>query len=135
MAFARTLFAEAEFVLKELNAMEYKKISVPYDKIVLADGSPNEAYLAELRDSLKSLESADEKVILEPSACDAACKDTECALALTAAYKHCARRVKDCAAVAGFAVPEAFSLMERGGELAENFRKELLEKHPHYIFV
>ncbi len=111
-----------------------EKLTVPYSKVVLSDGQPNEAYLAELRTSLKTMEAEGRQVILVPEAEDAAYKDTDSALALTAAYKHCARRVKDCAAVTGFAVPAGFAKMERGEDLIQNFKDELLEKHPHYQF-
>jgi len=110
------------------------KIQVAYKDIVLADGSANEEYLAGLRNRLKELEAAGEQVMLEPQVLPEDCKDIDAALSVTAAYKHCARRVKDCECVKGFEIPAVFAGMERGGELADNFKSELLEKHPHYVF-
>lgn len=114
--------------------MELKKIEVALKDIVLPGGGANEEFLAALRESLKALEAGGEGVLLVPVVEAGECKDTDAALELTAAYKHCARRVKDCEAVKGFEVPAVFAGMERGGELAENFKAELLEKHQHYIF-
>jgi len=116
----------------ELTKMD--KIQVAYKDIVLADGSANEEYLAGLRTRLKEIEAGGGQVMLEPELLPEDCKDVDAALEVTAAYKHCARRVKDCQSVKGFFVPALFSSMERGAELADNFKSELLEKHPHYIF-
>jgi hypothetical protein len=110
------------------------EIQVAYKDIVLPDGSPNEEYLAGLRNRLKDLEGQGQEAMLKPLVDAQDCRDVDAALEVTAAYKHCARRVKDCQSVKGFFVPELFSLMERGAELADNFKSELLEKHPHYIF-
>ena len=109
-------------------------IQVAYKDIVLADGSPNEEFLAALRTRLKEMEAGGAQVMLEPILESQNCKDVDAALEATAAYKHCARRVKDCECVKGFALPQAFKEMERGDEICENFKSELLEKHPHYVF-
>lgn len=114
--------------------MELKKVEVAYKDIVLPEGGANEEFLAALRERLKAMEAAGEEAMLVPLAEAGECKDTDAALELTAAYKHCARRVKDCACVKGFEIPAVFAGMERGEELSENFKAELLEKHPHYIF-
>ncbi len=114
--------------------MELQKVEVPYKEMVLADGSPNESWLAGLRSRLKELEEKGGDAMLVPLLTAQECKDVDAALEATAAYKHCARRVKDCASVKGFYVPEIFKDMDRGAELFENFKAELLEKHPHYVF-
>ena len=114
--------------------MELKKVEVAYKDIVLPGGGANEEFLAALRDRLKKMEENGQKAMLVPAVEAGACKDTDAALELTAAYKHCARRVKDCQSVVGFESPAVFSGMERGEELSENFKAELLEKHPHYVF-
>ncbi|MCR5045735.1 MAG: hypothetical protein K6A42_04070 [Treponema sp.] len=114
--------------------MELKKVEVPYKSIVLEDGSPNEAFLAELRNSLKEGEGKGEGALICPVIEASECKDIDAALQATADFKHCARRIKDCQSVKGFAIPKIFREMERGDELVENFKSELLEKHPHYIF-
>lgn len=114
--------------------MDFQKVEAPYRDMVLADGSPNEAWLADFRNRLKAMEEGGAGVLVVPTLLPADCKDTDAALQVTAACKHCARRIKDCAVVKGFAVPQAFVDMERGPELVENFKAELLEKHPHYVF-
>lgn len=111
-----------------------QKIQVAYKDIVLPGGGPNEEYLAALRNQLKDLEAQGQEAMLVPDLCAQDCKDVDAALEVTAAYKHCARRVKDCQSVKGFEIPAVFASMERGGELADNFKAELLEKHPHYVF-
>ena len=117
--------------------MELKKVEVAFKDIVLPGGGANEEFLAALREELKKMEEGGaqgEGVLLCPVFGADECKDTDAALEITAAYKHCARRVKDCAAVKGFAIPAAFKGMERADEIIENFKSELLEKHPHYVF-
>lgn len=111
-----------------------QKIQVAYKDIALPEGGPNEEYLASLRNQLKDFEAQGQDVMLVPDVPAQNCKDVDAALEVTAAYKHCARRVKDCACVKGFEIPAVFAGMERGGELADNFKSELLEKHPHYVF-
>jgi len=111
-----------------------QKVQVAYKDIVLPGAGPNEEYLASLRNQLKDLEAQGQELLLEPAFSADDCKDVEKALQITADYKHCARRVKDCASVKGFVIPQAFKGMERGAEIIENFKSELLEKHPHYIF-
>ena len=115
--------------------MEAQKVEVPYKEMVLSDGSPNESWLAGLRSSLKAMEEKGGEAMLFPLFTERECKDVDAALEITAAYKHCARRVKDCASVKGFFVPPVFRDMDRGAELVENFKTELLEKHPHYVFA
>ena len=114
--------------------MEIQKVEVALRDIRLADGSANEEFLAALRERLKKMEEAGGKAMLVPVFGEQECKDADAALEATAAYKHCARRVKDCQSVLGFEIPALFGTMERGSELAENFKAELLEKHPHYRF-
>ncbi len=115
--------------------MEAQKVEVLYKDIRLADGSPNEEFLAALRNRLKEMEEKGQTAMLVPVCDGGDCKDVDAALELTAAYKHCARRVKDCQSVVGFEIPAVFAGMERSAELQENFKSELLEKHPHYVFA
>lgn len=117
-----------------MGLFKMQKIQVAYKDIVLADSSANEEFLAGLRDRLKAMEPGGGELLLVPAVEPGDCKDVDAALQVTAAYKHCARRIKDCACVKGFEIPSVFKSMERGGELADNFKSELLEKHPHYIF-
>lgn len=114
--------------------MEFQEIRVALKDIRLQGGGANEEFLAALRTRLKEMEAARQKVLLVPDCDSGECPDVDAGLELTAAFKHCARRIKDCQCVAGFKLPSVFAGMERGPELSENFKAELLEKHPHYVF-
>ena len=115
--------------------MELKKVEAAYKDIVLPGGGANEEFLAALREKLKGMEEGGcQGVLVCPLFGAEDCKDTDAALEITAAYKHCARRIKDCQAVKGFEIPAAFKGMDRADEIIENFKSELLEKHPHYVF-
>lgn len=87
--------------------------------------SYDEAYLALLRDQLKAKEDAGQFVFIEP-VCDKAEKDAE---QFTAAMKHCARRIKDCVSVIGFAIPEELS-----DDKITTYIEELSAKHAHYVY-
>ena len=90
----------------------------------------DEAFLANLRDELKALEPQDAFVYI-----DAVFDREGDAAQFTAAMKHCARRIKDCVSVAGFAIPGQIA----GGGFAEGspaaeFVEELSHKHAQYVF-
>ena len=83
----------------------------------------SEDFLAKLRDELKSLEEKGEFVFIEPVFDKNAGYEQ-----FTAAMKHCARRIKDCVSVIGFAIPS---------EIFENrsfYIEELSAKHAQYCF-
>ena len=107
----------------DLVSTEGKNFPVKWSDV---EGNPeeyNEDFLAKLRDELKSLEEKKEFVFIEPIFDKAA--DAE---QFTAAMKHCARRIKDCVSVIGFAIPN---------EIFENrafYTEELSTKHAHYCF-
>ena len=107
----------------DLVSTEGKNFPVKWSDV---EGNPeeyNEDFLAKLRDELKSLEEKKEFVFIEPIFDKAA--DAE---QFTAAMKHCARRIKDCVSVIGFAIPN---------EIFENrafYTEELSAKHQHYCF-
>ena len=90
------------------------------------EGNPeeyNEDFLAKLRDDLKALEAKKEFVFIEP-VCDKNAGYEQ----FTAAMKHCARRIKDCVSVIGFAIPL---------EILANkafYIDELSAKHAQYCF-
>lgn len=100
-----------------------------------SDVEPNpdeydEAFLAALRDELKALE-AQGKFVYIDAVFD---KDGETAQ-FTAAMKHCARRIKDCVSVAGFAIPER--LADGGfetGSAASDYMLEISQKHAQYVY-
>lgn len=83
----------------------------------------DEDFLARLRDELKEREAKGEFVFIEPVFDKSAGSEQ-----FTAAMKHCARRIKDCASVIGFAVPEQV-FDER-----EFYMTELSAKHAQYCF-
>ena len=93
----------------------------------------DEAFLAALREELKALEEQQKYVFIEPC-----CDKGDCiALAepFIAAMKHCARRIKDCVAVAGFAIPPSFT--EKGfgaATVTADFIEALSQKHAHYVY-
>ncbi len=108
-------------------------IELPWTQVGCDESSYNEEFLAAFRDFLKALEdkggyAAVIPVADTPSAVGdgAAAAEKE---ALTASFKHCARRIKDCASVAGFAVPACLS-----GADADFFMEELSAKHAQYVF-
>lgn len=105
-------------------------IELPWPQVGCDESSYNEEFLAAFRDFLKALEDKGGYAAVIPvadasSAADAATEKE----ALTASFKHCARRIKDCASVAGFAVPACLS-----GTDAAFFMEELSAKHEQYVF-
>ncbi len=101
------------------------RVAVQWTQVGLDEDSYNEEFLAKFRDDLKSLEEKNVFVLVEPevdSPADTPVKKEE----LTASFKHCARRIKDCTSVAGFAIPAESD--------ADFFLEELSAKHKHYVF-
>ena len=84
----------------------------------------DEAFLASLRDELKSLEETSSFVFIEPQIDKDAPIDQ-----FIAAMKHTARRIKDCTSVAGFAIPVQMTRDE-----AAAYIEELSQKHAHYVY-
>ena len=79
-------------------------------------------YLAALRVFLKSIEAYGAYAIVVPiSDCGAE--------RLTQAMCHTARRIKDCASVIGFALPDALTESE-----AAAFTDAMSAKHAHYVY-
>ena len=94
----------------------------------------NEAFLAELRDALKAAEATGAYVFIEP-VCDKAIDTPALTEQCIAAMKHCARRIKDCASVAGFALPGAFAATGFAPNTsAALFIEALSQKHAQYVF-
>ena len=100
-------------------------IYVPWTAVGLDEESYNEAFLADLRDYLKSMEEKKHFAVIVPVA-DTDCSTSEKKEALTASMKHCARRIKDCTSVIGFAIPQEAD--------SGYFCDELSQKHSHYVF-
>lgn len=124
--------AKAKFSQKIEKGGKYR-LAVALSDISFGAEKYNESFLASLREKLKSVEAALANFVISPFSKNAL-SSIDDALEMTAAFKHCARRIKDCENVAGFEIPHAFSSLERADELAENFVRELAEKHPNYVF-
>ena len=124
--------AKAEFSQKIEKGGKYR-MAVALSDISFGAEKYNESFLASLREKLKSTEAALANFVISPFSKNAL-SSVDDALEMTAAFKHCARRIKDCENVVGFEIPRAFSGLERADELAENFVRELAEKHPNYVF-
>ncbi len=124
---------EKLFEAKENKLFKLSGEEVPLSKEMVfpvkwsdVEGNPeeyNEEFLAKLREDLKSLESDGKFVFIEPEFD----KDGG-AEQFTAAMKHCARRIKDCRSVIGFAIPAQVKAN------AADYQEALLEKHGHYVF-
>lgn len=90
----------------------------------------DEAFLAALRDELKNLEAQKKFVYI-----DAVFDKDGTPEQFTAAMKHCARRIKDCVSVAGFAIPEQLAAGGFAeGAAAANFMLEISQKHAQYVY-
>lgn len=122
--------ADAQFSGEIENVGKYR-LSVALSDVSFSAEKYNEAFLASLREKLKT--AADSRFVIAPTA-EKPLSSIDDALEMTAAFKHCARRIKDCENVAGFEIPGEFSALERAADLEENFAKELAEKHPQYVF-
>ena len=98
-------------------------VELPWNLVGTEAGGYNEEFLASLRDWLKGLEEKERFVFFIPVAGKNI--SGEDAAVFTASMKHCARRIKDCTSVIGFAIPQ--------GVDASSFTAELHEKHAQYI--
>ncbi|MBQ9537889.1 MAG: hypothetical protein IJU95_01350 [Treponema sp.] len=97
-------------------------LELPWSQVGCDEYSYNEDFLASFRDFLKALEEKGGYVAIIPVP-DRPLGDGQ---DFTASFKHCARRIKDCASVAGFAIPSGID--------AELFISELSAKHAQYVF-
>ena len=110
------------------NVSSFSCIELPWTLVGCDEDSYNEEFLAGFRDFLKVLEERRLYVFIIPSA-DRMPSSQEEKDAFVASMKHCARRIKDCASVVGFAVPSADI-----GINSSFFIEELSQKHGHYVF-
>ncbi len=86
----------------------------------------NEAFLAELREELKAFDETSITFVILPVVENPKDAETE---TLAEVFYHCARRIKDCKAVAGFVLPQT---TECAGEIA--IIDALKKKHPEYVY-
>jgi hypothetical protein len=107
----------------EAVSLEGKAFPVKWSDVEGGSEEYKEDFLAKLRDQLKSLEEKGEFVFIEPLFDKDAGYEQ-----FTAAMKHCARRIKDCVSVIGFAIPE--EIFEKRAFYIE----ELSAKHQQYCF-
>lgn len=115
----------AEFNNGKIPSQNFFALVLNWTQIGCSEETYNEEFLALLRDNLKLLEEKKYFVFIIPEA-DSAISTEQEKEDFIASCKHCARRIKDCISVAGFAVPQEVS--------AQNFMEELSAKHKHYTF-
>ncbi|MCR5219076.1 hypothetical protein [Treponema sp.] len=104
---------------------KFSAVKIKWSYIGFDEESYNEEFLALLRDKLKDFEEDSKYVFIIPEA-DAECSSNDKMEAFAAGMNHCARRIKDCASVIGFAIPDNLN--------AADFMELLLKKHQHYVF-
>lgn len=131
MKFERVFYAKDNKLYKidddsAVNLDDLKKIEIFWSKIEIEDEIYNEEFLAALRDELKSLENLKKFAILVPVV-DKPIENEERAELFMNACNHAARRVKDCASVAGFEIPAEL-------KNADDFTELLSKKHPQYVY-
>lgn len=110
------------------------RLSVNYSSIASAPEEYNEAFLAKLRDLLKLMEEKSLFAFIQPVAPSECFASSDSVQAFTAAYKHMARRVKDCESLIGLEIPENLTAMENGAFFTDDFGAELTQKHDQYVF-
>ena len=111
-----------------------QRIEIKWSQVELADEAYNEEYLAELRNQLKALEETGAFAILIPIV-DKPLETPEQTELFINAFNHTARRIKDCASVAGFELPETLTAKGFGeGTPAADFMETLAIKHAQYVY-
>lgn len=110
-----------------------KQIEIPWSTVEIEPETYNEEYLANLRETLKSMENSNTFAILVPVA-DKKLETPEDFELFTNAFNHTARRVKDATSVAGFLLPK--QMTEKGfseGTPADDFIQTIAKKHQQYV--
>ncbi|WP_455157032.1 hypothetical protein [Treponema socranskii] len=119
---ASSEIAETEAQRFSDNSSKILAVYVPHRAVEISENMYDEMYLAALRVFLKSIEAYGAYAIVVPiSDCGAE--------RLTQAMCHTARRIKDCASVIGFALPDALTESE-----ATTFTDAMSAKHAHYVY-
>ena len=122
LADASSEIAETEAQRFSDNSGKILAVYVPHRAVEISENMYDEMYLAALRVFLKSIEAYSAYAIVVPiSDCGAE--------RLTQAMCHTARRIKDCASVIGFALPDALTESE-----ATTFTDAMSAKHAHYVY-
>lgn len=119
---------------KEVAPSSLKLIDIKWSEVELEPESYNEALLADLREQLKPLDDSDTFVILNPIV-DKDLKTQDSVELFINAYNHTARRIKDCTCIAGFLLPQALMVYEKGAVSGPNqFIEALAVKHAQYVY-
>lgn len=119
---ASSEIAETEAQRFSDNSGKILAVYVPHRAVEISENMYDEMYLAALRVFLKSIEAYGAYAIVVPiSDCGAE--------RLTQVMCHTARRIKDCASVIGFALPDALTESE-----ATTFTDAMSAKHAHYVY-
>ena len=122
LADASSVSAEAEAKRFSHDADKIIAVYVPYRAVEISENTYDEMYLAALRVFLKGIEESGIYAVVVPiSDCGAG--------QLTQAMCHTARRIKDCASVIGFALPDTLTESE-----AAAFIDAMSAKHTHYVY-
>lgn len=90
----------------------------------------DEAFLASFRESLKKLEESGSAFLLKPLLAGAVATEED-AENLNALFYHIARRLKDCACVAGFDL----SALDADAKHKAGVIDALKKKHPEYVYL
>jgi len=104
-------------------------VCVSWKMIEISDSIYNEEFLAALRDFLKNTEAQGVSAVIVPVTHGGACGPAFAQY--TAAMCHTARRIKDCASVAGFAVPEEIAC---DSAAVSSFIDAMAVKHSQYVY-
>ena len=117
--------ASAEAVAQRFSQDRGKILAVyvPLRAAEISENTYDEMYLAALRVFLKGIETYGAYAVAVPLS------DGDDAERLIQAMCHTARRIKDCASVIGFALPDSLTESE-----AAAFIDAMSEKHSHYVY-
>ena len=99
---------------------------VKWSDVEFAESEYNEGFLADLRNKLKSLEQENRFIFIEPIFD----KDAPVSRFISA-MKHVSRRIKDCACVIGFAIPEKIAC---DSATMKEYTANLSDKHEYYVY-
>lgn len=92
----------------------------------------DESFLASLREVLKEAENSEAVFCIKPVLQVSSINSEEDLENITALFYHIARRIKDCACVAGFALPEMGADTQK---CAVSLIEALKKKHPEYVYI
>ena len=115
---------------------EITAVLVKWSAVELQPGVYNEEFLAVLRDYLKLLEEHGKFAFIIPETVKEL-PDADTVQTYIDAMVHCARRIKDCTSVIGFAIPAELIAKDSDfgpDSYAQWFINEMNVKHGHYVY-